>query len=1010
MAGTKNDLFMVHARPFRRDIAAPIDVWLASEHVSVAERFGSFLTFDGGDDSVDMGDVLDVGVNEFFAITVRFRTTTNQDAILVGKGLPGAQQADGGTGYFVGLGAGGNVRCGVSDGTRTDISAPGPYNDGEWHTATIESSQSGGDRSITLFFDGTQVNQNVNAATDSLSNDDQFRIGIGSTGLDPFDGDVERVVYFASGTQSEREPFIDEPLIADLLPSNTNPDVDGAWQMTAGSGTQLDDQSGNEFHGELEGVIAGPAIWTSAPPPGVVPGVLMSPHSVRASILSGNNPSTSGLPSFGDVVYANPDGRFDEHLTYSWHRRTFETRKGFQGDAWADMDVLFAAHSDDVRGDRDTITVPLIGLDDILRQPLPHLTTVAGQREISRLFEPGFEPYFRADGVDDWIDFGDNLDRGTQNFSFGVAFRTSAALATQGLYTKKPSLGGTGAGYSLGLGSGGAIRVDIADGVTDISVTHTPAGGYNSGERISLVGEVNRTGDTLTLFVNLNDGSGWQNVGNSSIPALFGSLNNALILSAGSTNGASNFLDGEIERLCQQSGAGGPGNNTTDCQAALDERFSEDFDANNPPSGNAMDHYVPLSENTGLTAGDESGSGFSGTINGHGTNIDTPWSGFRNGTKELEGKRMPFAAGVSPNVTPVLLDPIKLVYIVSDGTLSNQFVSVLGVLEGGAVIQEDTATGGSIWTNPPASGEFRTTIEGDLGTLFRLSNEPSLGVTATVTDGDENSDDVLFQLFRRTQAIGMSSQTRSDFLADTGGKPVGVYTTDASTTVLRLVEQILGSWGYAISLNPRDFLGTGTSDVVLIKFEDVAAEIPVATLQLDPVDGVSEIENLRFERQGLSTPYVEVVARFRRFQGFQPISQLSALVGLDIRQQLATEWRQTAVDKTHPDYTGADPDDLNTDEVLTFDSALNHQSNTSLVRQFAVEEALRRLALFAQAPEVWDATLTERQFEFWLGDVIEIVGSRFGFENGKKFIVAGIDDDADASGSRLTLWGGFDSA
>lgn len=1007
MATPRRKLWMVHARPFDPSTGLVREVWLASEHFSQGD-FGSYLTFTSTPVTfVNFGDVLDVGNNENFAVGTRFRTSTLQNAILIGKGIDGAQTADGGVGYFVGLGAGGSVRAGISDGTRTDT-AGGSYDDGEWHVAVLIAFVADGNRTIELYVDGALVNSDATATSGDLSNTDALRMGLEAgnpaNSTDRFIGDVERALFFSGAPSiTDIDPFFDEPLVVDLLPS-ANPDVDGAWQATKGRGVNLEDSSGSGF----DGLISGPS-WTAGPPKGTVPGVLTDPHSVRASILSGNVLSRAGLPSFGDVTYANPDGRFDEHLEFSWHKRSVETRQGFVGDTWETMDLRFFGEAEDPDGDRDEIRVPLRGFEDRAQKPLQ-----------TRFYEPGFEPYVVFDGVDDWINFGDNLDRGTVAFIFGVAFRTSAALHSAGLYTKKPGIATVGAGYALNLGSGGVIRLDLADGDENINISHTPAAGYNTGERISVIGQVQRGTDTAFLYVNLNDGSGWTEVGSADISTL-GSVDNVQALAAGSVNsGGSAFFDGEIERLVQTSPA--TGSDLTEVQDALDERYPEDVDAS------TLDHFVPLTENTGTSAGDLSPNGFDGTLNN--TGPEEPWSGFRNGTRDLEGKPVPIMMGQSSFFRPILVDPIKLIWQISDRDDGSATV----VFESGASIEFDDTPppfGDELWEISPGAGQHTvggfTAAEnsGNAGVFVRLGSDPTGEITVTAftssTEPDHTVNFVLQTLLQQRFSNEFDGFLvgRNELIAATSA-PSG-FNVQEPTTLANITDRFLEGPGFHWTVDPRDPVDSNDRTKLLVfQSRDLTGETPDATINLDEADVLSEVSQFGFEFRGRGLIYRRVTGKYLQLTGHQPIANILQAVDLFFRLHYSTEWRQVSVTADETDYTGTDPALRGADEDLEFESAWSKlfgegtQSgeikDLSDLRDETRNEALRRLALHAEGPEIVELELTEQQFRFWLGDVLQVNGSRFGLGNGKLYLVVGVDDDANASGSRLTLWGGFDSA
>lgn len=710
------------------------------------------------------------------------------------------------------------------------------------------------------------------------------------------------------------------------------------------------------------------------PPSGVIAGLLLEPHRLSINALDADNMvATRSLPSLGDVTFGNPDGRFDEVLGWTFAQRQVTMWKGVEGETFWRDPPLWSALCGEPTAERHEITVPTIGIEELLRRPL----------QVNR-YNPGFEPYANFGGVginDTHIDFGDNLDRGTASFTFGVAFRTSAALATQGLYTKKPSLGGAGAGYSLGLGSGGSIRVDIADGVTNISVTHTPAGGYNSGQRISVVGEIDRTGSTLTLFVNLNDGTGWQNVGNSAIGGLFGGLGNALALVAGALNGGTaDFLDGEIERLVMRAGAGSTP--LQDVQNALDERFAEDVDPT------PFIHYVPLTENTGLLVGDLSSSAFDGTING--PSSQQAWSGLQNGTRDLDGVPKPFAFGRLRWVRPRLIDPIKQVYHVHDQDVIPAIIAQL-VDRGQLFITSSVGSLRSLFTTqlPVGSGV-------GFNGFFRVNSGGEEFVPAAVVRTDALGDDETVAnafefVLNRLHGFGA-------VVSPGGPNPVAGFYWDGErdVTIGKAADEIASSISGAWSSNGRDPFNAGVPEFLFSPVIDPAGKTSVLTIRLDgPIqDGDALVAEDGLRRIGVARARSRIALEYQRFHGFFTQGQLLPVIDPQLfNEGFTSEFRTVTADAPQTILDRfVDSSDLSVRTGIRFQSD-------------AQAEADRLVALHGQLIEVWECELTDLRFEGWVGDIVRVTGSLPTFETGREFLVVGVREDADDAGSTLTLWG-----
>lgn len=737
------------------------------------------------------------------------------------------------------------------------------------------------------------------------------------------------------------------------------------------------------------------------PPSGVIDGLLLEPHSLSINALDANNMvATRSLPSLGDVTFGNPDGRFDEVLGWTFAQRQVTMWKGVEGEKlWRDP-PLWSALCGEPTSERHEITVPTIGIEELLRRPL----------QVNR-YTPGFEPsvILHTGGFDQWIDFGDNLDRGTNSFTFGLAFRTSAALHNGGLYTKKAGSPSGNTGYALRVTSTGSIQLLLSDGTDQVTIAHAPTGGYNSGLRISVVAAVNRTTDVATLFVNLNDGAGWSNVGTVNIVdgggVPLGTFSNADILSAGSFNGANNFFDGEIERLVMRAGAGGPP--IQEVQDALDEKFSEDVDAS------GFDHYVPMLENTGLTVGDLSPNSFDGTIKGPGleANGNSSWSGLVNGTRDLDGVPKPKGFGWNYFVRPRLVDPVKHVYQYNDVDAgANSDVTNIGILDRGQVLQlEEVAAGDDIFTIN-LSGANEVLLDEDSG-LVRVfppgDDQPILAIkfrhaaTADLKAGDAFSY-VLNTLHGFSTFASVAPDRDVSFYWD-GTRDIKIG---------EAVDEIATSIGASWSPRQRDSFSGGVPFFQLFSVVDPAGKTPNIEIRLtapdDPIrDGELRVAEDGLRRVGVAPVFSAVNLEFARYHGFYSENELlEPNRPVDITpRDLQSEFREVRSDAPQAvldRFINSEP--LNRRTGISTAKVPMSPGLSDAAAQ-AQAEADRLIALHGQLVEVWECELTDERFEGWVGLIARVTGSLLTFETGREFLVVGVREGADDAGSTLLLWG-----
>lgn len=1027
MASQRQPVWVLRALPLDPATGAVVPVWLntLTRPVVLTEpNIDNWLQFGGSllpdPDRVTMGTFGNIGT-QLFALGLRFRTTISpEDAIIStrGKRLSGTGNFTTGCGYGLGVTTDGSVIGAVGDAFSTDQvkSSVVPYNDGNWHTLVLIrylSSVLPNIITVALYYDGTLVDSIPSSDLDASCNPNAtFQLGLGESSVNPFEGDVERVCFFdgaaGPGLNDSSAPTIVHALLnttpmADAV--ETAPDsLTGAWAMNEGTGRSTFNLA--NILGTPRGELFNDVTWgISSIPQGSLRGLLSSPFSVRASVVSGNAILPRGLPQFGDIVYGNPNGQLDDHLDYSWYRRIVEVRKGFDDEAFEDMPRIWKGEAKDPRGDRDTITLPLRGVEDTFDVPL---------QPPEKHYQPGFEPYFIGDGVDNQISFTNVLNRGTINFTMGCAFRTTVGSQGAGLYIKKEGVLASQAGYGLSLGAGGTIRLDLSDGTNGFNINLVPPGGYDAGVRIAVIGRVIQTNNIAHLYWNI-DGAGWVEAGTVDITGL-GNIDNTNNLYIG-RRGSGAFFNGEVERVAQIFGA--DNSNLAAMQNALDERYAEDVDAS------GFSHYVPLTENFGTAANDLSPNNFHGTITGD-DDPDTFWSGLRNGTRDIEGRPWPAYYGEVPHAKLVLLDPVKQIWHANDRQSPGVISVVREFYHGGLndITQSGLSGGGNdVFITQPPAGTWYWDRDPELGLLIRgnlnvtdQDGEFTADIALDSGDGKEATQ-ILFELQERLDPdlVDLSIISSPPFSTFTADQTVGIGWLD-EITIGEAITQLVQSWGYSWTVNPRLLQPTdGKIRISLFQPRDVSAETPDAVLRIDPDDNVSDIEQFGMEIDERPNVYERARARFSRIYGHQPMGETLPGAEFRMRELLANEWREVEVTADTLGYRGNDLATFLADQVLEFDMAVNHVPRTPGLtfggpsRPHAEAEALRRLALWSQRPRLVTVELSGYLFEFWLGDVIEVIGPRFGHESGKKYIVVSVDDDADNSGSRLTLWGGFDS-
>lgn len=681
--------------------------------------------------------------------------------------------------------------------------------------------------------------------------------------------------------------------------------------------------------------------------------VLERAYEFKSNLFAGNEIAARSLPSLGSGIVDNRDDNRDFYQRLHFEGRDWRVLVGDQFDQFESFFEVWPGKAGAPRLGRDDIEVPLEDIGKRFDQPAQ-----------TDLYTPGFEPYVVFDGSNDEIDFGDNLDRGTGGLTIGTAFRTTTGAQNASLYTKKSGTA-SAAGFALNVGSGGAIRLDLGDGTDGFTINVVPAGGYDSGDRIGVIGRVQRSTDTAFLYFNLYDGNGWQLVGTVDITAL-DSLDNANSLFAGRDSSAGGrFFVGDIERLVMAGAAGTL--QLTAVQDAIDERFADDVD----PA--PFIHYVPLTENFGTSVTDTSSSAVDGTINGQGVN--GLWSGTPSGTADLDGTILPQSFGTPFHVEPDLVDGTKFVYRMHDGSID----AVLQAFDAGVEIFEDPGASGDIFTGAgPASGTYMVDLTRG---LIRLGTKPAGRFTVTLR-GDNSpmwTDDpaeILRRIANRKLEIpdpqGFEEEAFNEF---DGSRGVSLYNSHR--------EGMTFAQAFDRLMRPRGWWAIGRTGLVTV------GQLRVVTA---PQSEIGDDDIIAGTLKRISVPSVHWRDRVGHGRRWTVASEGELLLDVSpTRIEILTQ----------PLRFVSDEDQALRDVFLDAIDVTNESEIIS--KPDATLELSDVRDLFARKTEVWQMRLATGVLQYWLGDEVRMKTQRYNLFD-RVFYVVGVQENIN-TGVLLTVWG-----
>ncbi len=356
-------------------------------------------------------------------------------------------------------------------------------------------------------------------------------------------------------------------------------------------------------------------------------------------------------------------------------------------------------------------------------------------------------------------------------------------------------------------------------------------------------------------------------------------------------------------------------------------------------------------------------------------------NGLEGNATDIKGKNKPRTIGKVFNVAPPLVNTSKYTYQVNNGTVSD----IPAVYDGGLLLTKglDYANSTLLHAAAPAVSTYITCFaEG----LFRLGSIPAQQITADVIQGANVAARTVAQILKQLALdagllIGNISSADVTALDTANSAVVGVYIDDDSNfiSIMDKVVNSIGGWygfdGPGVLRMGRLTAPTGT---------------PVATLY--DYDFGENIERVIARENGLPVWSVKVnhtliwVVQTSGLNGAATVLQRAYL-----SQAFRTEVVENATIKTQ--YSLA--------KTLSVDTLLTSAAD-------ALTEATRLLAMYQTRRDMFQVPLdihTFSDYNLKLMDVISIHVNRFGMDNGRLFIILGINIDVDINVVTISVWG-----
>lgn len=227
-----------------------------NNHYNLTKGFDGALTFDGTDDLVSFGNVLDKNDTDSFSIEGWMYATTTDAGVLVAKRNSRETAAD--AGYSIARASSGTqIVFRVSDGTTQVTSASGvitsPDGTPDHFVAVCNRSTD----VIQLYVNGTLRDTDSIASVNSLSNAVALQLGA-ANGSSFFGGSLGRVRMYGGALTADNVTYLYTGGVSGTAPTET---LDADWKLNDGRGTRVHDSSGNDYIGTFTSA----PVWTRVP-------------------------------------------------------------------------------------------------------------------------------------------------------------------------------------------------------------------------------------------------------------------------------------------------------------------------------------------------------------------------------------------------------------------------------------------------------------------------------------------------------------------------------------------------------------------------------------------------------------------------------------------------------------------------------------------------------------------------------------------------------------------------
>lgn len=227
-----------------------------NKHYNITKGFDGSLHFDGVNDLVDFGNVLDKNDTDSFSIEGWMYTTTTDAGVLVAKRNSRETVAD--AGYSIArASSGAQIVFRISDGVTQVVAASGLVTSPDGtpdHFAAVCNRTT---NVIQIYVNGALLDTESVSAVGSITNAVALQFGA-ANGTSFFGGNLGRIRVYGGALTSDNVTYLYTGGASGTAPTET---LDADWKLNDGRGTLVHDYSGNNYIGTFTSA----PVWTRVP-------------------------------------------------------------------------------------------------------------------------------------------------------------------------------------------------------------------------------------------------------------------------------------------------------------------------------------------------------------------------------------------------------------------------------------------------------------------------------------------------------------------------------------------------------------------------------------------------------------------------------------------------------------------------------------------------------------------------------------------------------------------------